>query len=152
MKSPYLSDALHRLTHAYKRRLREGVREEQIPLPITHIRVLKGISRNAQATAQSIALRMQRDKAQITRALNDLLRAGLIVKEANPADRRSHLLRPSPSGEKLMARLQAVEQRTVEAMTHNLEPGELARFIQLATTMANNLGDAPPNTGDSEHG
>jgi DNA-binding MarR family transcriptional regulator len=80
---------LHRLTHTYKSRLRETIKEKQIPLSIKHIRALKGISRNPACTAHSIAQRMQRDKAQITRVLNELLKDGLIAKIDNPKDSRS---------------------------------------------------------------
>lgn len=144
-----LGDALHRLMHAYKHLLREGVRAQNLDLPVTHIRALKGICRTPHSTAQSIAQRMQRDKAQITRALNDLIDARLIVKVDNLLDRRSQLLEPTPKGRKVMAKLDAVEDWAVEQMTVNLEVEDLAFFIRISNAMADGVEEmAKASTGD----
>lgn len=145
-----LSEAVHRLMHAYTHLLREGIRKQQIELPVTHIRVLKGICRNRKATAQSIAKRMQRDKAQITRALNDLIEASLIVKADNPLDRRSQFLKPTPKGRKVMARIDAVEEWAVEQMTTKLGSDELTLFLRVSQTMADSAEQiANPEEGES---
>ena len=147
-----ISESLHQLVHGYKSRLRESIRQQQFSLPITHIRVLKGICRNPECTAQSIGQRMQRDKAQITRVLNELLQEGLISKIDNPADGRSQLLRPSPAGEKLMAQLNALENKTIATMTQNLTTEDIATFVQIANTMADNLHrECTPQSGDCPH-
>ncbi|WP_339780212.1 MarR family winged helix-turn-helix transcriptional regulator [uncultured Marinobacter sp.] len=143
-----LSEAVHRLMHAYTHLLREGIRKQQIELPVTHIRVLKGICRNRKATAQSIAKRMQRDKAQITRALNDLIEASLIVKADNPLDRRSQLLKPTPKGRKVMAQIDAVEEWAVEQLTAKLRSDELTLFLRISQTMA----DSAEQIANAEEG
>jgi DNA-binding MarR family transcriptional regulator len=125
--------------HAYKNLLREGIRDQKIELPVTHIRVLKGVCRSPESTAQSIAQLMQRDKAQITRALNDLIGAGLILKLDNPLDRRSHLLTPTPEGKKVMTRLDAVEDWAVKQLTRDLKADDLAFFLQVSNTMADSV-------------
>lgn len=134
-----LGEAVHQLMHAYKHLLREGIREQSIELPITNIRVLKAICRKPQSTAQSVAQCMQKDKAQVTRALNDLIDAQLIVKTDNPADRRSQLLEPTSRGKKVISRLDAVEDRAVEKLTQNLSEEDLALFLRVSTTMADNV-------------
>ncbi|MBU0537875.1 MAG: MarR family transcriptional regulator [Gammaproteobacteria bacterium] len=134
-----LNEILHSLTHAYKSGLRTAVKEQQIPLPITHIRALKGIRSNPHCTAQSIAQRMQRDKAQITRVLNELLQDGFISKSDNPEDRRSQLLHLTKAGEKIVAQLDTIEQQTSSAMTANLSDEEMTLFIRIANTMISNL-------------
>lgn len=141
MTTTAISESLHRLTHAYKSALRESIQDQGIPLPITHIRALKAICRNPASTPQSIATRMRRDKAQITRVLNELQQTGLILKLDNPNDRRSQLLRPSPEGERIMARLNELEQETVARMTQHLSPNALETFISVARTMTDNLGE-----------
>ncbi|AMX04126.1 MarR family winged helix-turn-helix transcriptional regulator [Microbulbifer thermotolerans] len=143
MSSPSISEALLRLMHAYKSRMRRALQDEQLGVPITHIRALKGICRHPDCTAQSVAQWMQRDKAQITRVLNDLLGEGLIEKRDNPADRRSQLLLPTPKGEALMGQLQNIERQTAAAMTKNLDREEVAQFVRLAAAMAKNLGGDP---------
>lgn len=143
MPSSALSDSLHRLTHAYKSQLREAVLEKQMALPITHIRVLKGVCKNPECTAQSIAKRMCRDKAQITRVLKELISERLVERAENPQDRRSQLLRPTEQGRQVMQQLRKLEQKTADSMTKNLSPEEIEQFVRLANTMAENLiGDS----------
>mgnify|MGYP003634353365 FL=1 len=150
MPDKSLSEAVHRLMHAYTHLLREGIRKQQIELPVTHIRVLKGVCRNRKATAQSIAKRMQRDKAQITRALNDLIEASLIVKADNPLDRRSQFLKPTPKGRKVMAQIDAVEEWAVEQLTAKLRSDELTLFLRISQTMADSAEQiANPEEGES---
>ncbi|HCE52811.1 MAG TPA: MarR family transcriptional regulator, partial [Shewanella baltica] len=42
MPSLSLSETLHRLVHAYKKQLRSDIAAQEIDLPVTHIRALKG--------------------------------------------------------------------------------------------------------------
>lgn len=141
MKPRYLADPLQQLTHAYKSHMRCAIQAAGIELPITYIRILKGIAGNTQCTAQALSARMRRDKAQITRALNDLLEQGLISKSDNPQDRRSHWLQLTPSGETLMQRLLELESRTARHMSRGLDEEQLQTFIHLAQHMADNLND-----------
>lgn len=135
-----LSDPLHRLTHAYTSRLREIIIEQGIPLPITHIRVLKAVCNNQHSTAHSIAVRMRRDKAQITRVLKELLDGDLIVKADNPDDGRSQLLKPTADGRKIVRKVKTLEARVMGQMTQKLKLDEVKQFILLANKMAVGLG------------
>jgi DNA-binding MarR family transcriptional regulator len=149
MNNVSLGESVHRLVHAYKHLLREGIRDQQIELPVTHIRVLKGICRASQSTARSIAQRMQRDKAQITRALNDLIDAGLIKKADNPLDRRSQLLEPTRKGQAVMTRLDKAEHWAVKQLTRNLNPDDIALFLKVSNTMAESVDKIrPAKTGE----
>ncbi len=142
MPSLSLSETLHTLVHAYKKQLRSDIAAQEINLPVTHIRALKGICRNPESTAQSIALRMQRDKAQITRVLNELQQSGLITKVDNPKDGRSQLLRPTAEGEKIMRQVNISERKTVAHMTQALSPDEVDTFIQLANRISKSVDEA----------
>ena len=135
-----LSDPLHRLTHAYTSRLREVISEQDISLPITHIRALKAVCNDPHVTAHSIAARMRRDKAQITRVLKELLDSELIVKVDNPDDRRSQLLKPTAEGRKVVRKVKTLEARVMGQMTQKLKLDEVKQFILLANKMTAGLG------------
>ncbi|WP_203142036.1 MarR family winged helix-turn-helix transcriptional regulator [Marinobacter mangrovi] len=147
-----LGEPLHRLTHAYRAFMRSAVVDAGISLPITHLRVLKAIWKQERCTAQFIAQRMRRDKAQITRVLNELLGEGLIVKVENPGDRRSQLLRLTPDGESMIDRMQAVETIAMDRMTRHLKPDDVDTFITLANVMADNLQNAGGEAGATTTG
>ncbi|MFD1216541.1 MULTISPECIES: MarR family winged helix-turn-helix transcriptional regulator [Microbulbifer] len=139
MSDSTLSDNLHRLMHVYRSRLRAEVSVRDLGLPITHIRALKGICSNPESTAHSIAQRMQRDKAQITRVLKELLNDGLIEKQPNPKDGRSQLLFPTAKGSAVLTEVLKAEQHTADVMTRSLSSKELERFTELTARMVENL-------------
>ncbi len=147
-----LSETMHQLMHTYKHLLREGIRQQQLDMPVTHIRTLKGICRNPQSTAQSIAKCMQRDKAQITRALNNLMDAELIEKTDNPLDGRSQLLIPTAKGRQVMTQLDAAEDWAVAQLTQNLKSDELALFLRVSRTMIDSARDNAANIQDTDTG
>ncbi|MCT7655620.1 MarR family transcriptional regulator [Oceanimonas sp. NS1] len=146
MTHPAFNDSLHRLMHAYKRQLRAGIQQHHISLPITHIRVLKAICRIPGVTARDIAQRMDQDKAQITRALNELTRSGFIARTPNPHDKRSQLLAPTAEGQALLSKIERLEQQAVAQMTHNLDSQELASFVRIANIMIDNVAHSRPDS------
>ncbi|WP_108127553.1 MarR family winged helix-turn-helix transcriptional regulator [Saccharospirillum mangrovi] len=136
MKSP-LSDSLHQLMHAYRSQLRLAIVRAGIEWPVTHLRILKGIDHQPGCNARDIASWMRADKAQITRALNEMRAAGLIDSQHNPADRRSQQLRLSAAGQRLRQQLQHAEDAAVAELTRPLNPAEVDTFIGLAQRLLN---------------
>lgn len=136
-----LNEALHQLLHAYKRQLSTNIRQHQIALPITHIRVLKGVVRIPDCTARAIAQRMGQDKSRITRVLNDLVHEGLIERSDNPDDRRSQLLTPTSAGNEMFEKLSVLEEEAAACLTDGLSADELATFLRIATTITANATD-----------
>lgn len=144
MTDTEMGEALHRLLHTYKRAMRHAYREAGITLPIAHIRTLK-IIRSQQhraddaCTAQLLAARLERDKAQIARVVKDLLGDGLIEKHDNPEDRRSQILRLTDQGTDTLDQIKAAETRAGKRMAKGLSEGELNTFVHLAGVMTDNL-------------
>ena len=139
MKPRLLADPLHQLAHAYQSHMRRALPAAGIEWPITHVRALKGIALTPNCTAQSLAVYMRSDKAQVTRVLNDLLGAGVIVKHDNPEDGRSRLLQLSTSGEALMLQARALESAVAKRMTDGLSTAEVDTFIRTAQRITVNL-------------
>ena len=139
MSDNSLSETLHQLMHTYTNLLLEGIRQQGVDLSVTNIRTLKGVCYNPKSTALSISKHMQRDKAQITRALNDLLAAELILKTDNPLDGRSQLLQLTTKGEAIMAKLDAAEEWAKGQLTQDLSPVDIAQFFRVSRTMIDNV-------------
>lgn len=139
MKPRILADPLHQLTHAYQSHMRRALPAAGIEWPATHVRALKGIDLTPNCTAQSLATYMSSDKAQVTRVLNDLLGAALIVKHDNPEDGRSRLLDLSASGQALIRQTRAVEAAVAKRMTDGLSADEVDTFIDTAQRIIANL-------------
>ncbi len=149
-----LGEALHRLLHAYKRAMGLAYRDLGIELAISQIRALKMIghyqhSADGPCTAQAIALRLARDKAQIARLIKDLLSAELIEKRSNPDDGRSQLLLLTPAGEEKLKQIRTAEQYAGQRMAAGLSQEELASFVRLSDTLTANLAE-PDSTCQPE--
>ena len=135
MSALSLSDTLHRLMHRYTYLLREGVRHQGITLSITQIRTLKSIRSLPSSTTQSIADHLTRDKAQITRALQALLKAHLITKHSNPQDQRSALLTITEAGQQILNQLDIAEAWAAKKLTQDLDDEQLALFLTISQQM-----------------
>lgn len=138
-----IGESLHRLLHAYKRALRQAYQEAGLNLAISQIRSLKVIhhaqEHNLICTPQTIADRLQRDKAQITRLTKDLLEQELIAKQAHPEDRRSQILTLTEKGSSVFRTMRQIEKLAGNRMAQGLNVDEISEFIRLADAMSENL-------------
>lgn len=141
MESDYSSlDTLFHLVQSVKRRLQQQAEQLDLGIAPMHIRVIKIIDRKAPCTAVDIASLLGRDKAQVTRLLNTLIEKGLITREPNPDDKRSHYLRTTEEGDTIVEEIRKIDEETLQQMTRNLKPEELAEFRRISRVMAENLG------------
>ncbi|GHB27545.1 MarR family winged helix-turn-helix transcriptional regulator [Salinicola rhizosphaerae] len=139
MSDPQVGEALHQLMHAYKRALRRAYRDADLELSVSHIRALKAIRTLAPCTAQHISQRTQRDKAQITRLLKDLLAADVIARSPHPDDRRSQILSLTPMGFAVLSRIDASERQVHDNLAQRLNVDDLDAFLRLSRLMIDNL-------------
>lgn len=142
MTDPRIGETLHRLLHAYRRALRQAREQGNVMLAVSHVRALKSVDSLSDCTAQAIVTNTQIDKAQITRALNDLAAEGLIEKRDNPADRRSNLIVLSRTGKTVLRKIRKLESDAAARMAQGLSPDELAEFVRLANRMLDNLTES----------
>lgn len=132
-------DNLFKLVHNLKRNLQEQIEVLELDIAPMHVRVLKIINKKPQCTAVDISNYLDRDKAQVTRLLNSLIKQELIVKEPNPEDKRSQCLGLTSHGQAIIVNLVGVESSISEKMKAGLNAEELATFERVACQMANNL-------------
>jgi DNA-binding MarR family transcriptional regulator len=81
---------------------------EATGLPFSRVRVIRRLAKRAM-TAKQIAEAATMDAPATTVALNDLEIRGLIVREADPTNRRSKLVSLTDEGRKVVARIDEVE-------------------------------------------
>lgn len=134
-----IGESLHRLLHAYKRAMREEYEAADIGLTVSHARVLKGIDRLEDGTAQHIADRMRQNKGRIARLIKDLVGQGLVERRPHPDDSRSQQLSLTQTGHDMRARIAAIEAQAAARMAGGLPADDVHRFIDLADTMIANL-------------
>lgn len=132
-------DSLFKLVHSLKRNVQEQIEALDLDIAPMHVRVLKIIANKPQCSAVDIANFLDRDKAQVTRLLNSLIKEELIVKEPNPEDKRSQCLRITVSGQEIMSKIAGVDKAMFEKMKDGISNEELGVFQHVARKMVRNL-------------
>ena len=104
-----------------------------------HLKSLKVISIIDNCTGQKLADFMGRDKAQINRLIKELVSQELITKIDNENDKRSHLLKLSIKGDKIIELFKTAEKRVFNKMASDISPEKIDDFIQLTQILQSNL-------------
>jgi DNA-binding MarR family transcriptional regulator len=94
--------ALHRATHATLHAL--TARLADLDLPAADINVLANLADGAGRTVGALATVTATRPSTLTSLLDRLTRRGYIVRESDPADRRSFVVRLTPAGQAAAAR------------------------------------------------
>ena len=118
--------ALHRATHATLHAL--GARLAGLDLPAPDRNALANLADGARRTVGELARATATKPTTLTSVLDRLARRGFIVRELDPADRRSFLISLTPDGEAaariVAAALRDLERRALATVTE----AELAGF------------------------
>jgi MarR family transcriptional regulator, organic hydroperoxide resistance regulator len=112
--------ALHRATHATLHAL--GARLAGLDLPAPDMNALANLADGARRTVGELARATATKPTTLTSVLDRLARRGFIVRELDPADRRSFLSSLTPDGE--------AAARTVAAAVRDLERQALASVTE----------------------
>ena len=109
--------ALHRATHATLQAL--AVRLAGLDLPASEINVLATLAGHDPLTVGALAAATATRPTTLTSVLDRLVRRGYVIREVDPADRRSFLVSLTPAGQRAAG--------TVSAAVRELERGALSR-------------------------
>lgn len=139
MNDAKISPLIAQLFHRRKSVLSKEFQSVGLPYPATYLKVTRLIESNQPCTAQTLVQQLQRDKAQITRLLNDMEKAGLITRKPNPEDRRSQLLSLSQKGEEDFATMRNIEKQVVNKMMQGISQKETDTIITLLNRLNENL-------------
>ncbi|PSJ47618.1 MarR family transcriptional regulator [Zobellella endophytica] len=156
MDTPSLQEQLLALLHRFRQAMKQDLSVGESNINAMHILMLGTIGDNAPCTANTIARLTRRDKAQVTRLLKELLAMGLVHRQANPDDKRSHWLHPTAAGSALMQRVGQTRERVCREICRGLSPAEQQQFQHIAGLMLANLDrllQAPAAAADEDqHG
>lgn len=101
-----LSGLLSGIQRLLRRRLRHGLTGP--PLRGAQVELLRLVEANPGLRVSAAARELRLADNSVSTLVNQLVAAGLLVRETDPADRRAALLRPAPEA---VARLRAWEDR-----------------------------------------
>ena len=139
MNPPNLIESVFQFIFVFRSRLNTELEQSGLSAAPMHIKLLKMISGMPDCTAQKIAQILHRDKAQINRALQDMLLKNYVIKAPNPDDKRSQLLRITAQGEAALQAMKDIEISISNSMTQDIPEKELAHFIAMIDKFRDNL-------------
>ncbi|WGV98976.1 MarR family transcriptional regulator [Vibrio sp. YMD68] len=127
------------LVHSWKRQLSEQLVSLGYDVAPMHMRAMKIMTKQSPCSSIEIAKFLRRDKAQVTRLVNTLIKEGLLSKASNPEDKRSHFLTLTGSGKDLMNKVSEIDQAILLQMARGISNEDLEKFNGIAEKMADNL-------------
>lgn len=134
-----LLDQLQQLTSALREQFFLQLGPELPGLTAMHGRLLLVIASQSGTTAQQLAELLRRDKAQVTRLLNDLQQAALVQRHTDPLDARRQLLVLSDQGMQIAAGLKAKKRQIASKMLNGLTTEQQGQMAGLLKLMYQNL-------------
>jgi DNA-binding MarR family transcriptional regulator len=112
----------------------------QLPgLTAMHGRLLLLIAGKSGTTAQQLAELLRRDKAQMTRLVNDLQQAALVQRHTDPLDARRQLLYLTEQGQQIAAGLKGKKRQIASKMLKGLTGEQQQQMAELLKLMYQNL-------------
>lgn len=138
-----LLDQLQQLTAELRGQFFQQLGPELPGLTAMHGRLVLMIAKTSGVTAQQLSELLRRDKAQITRLLNDLQQATLIQRQTDPGDGRRQLLQLSEQGQQLADRLKTQKRQIAGKMLTGLTPEQQQHMTDLLAQMYRNLVSHP---------
>jgi DNA-binding MarR family transcriptional regulator len=139
MKEEILLGSLFKLFRLLTEQMVLNIKEHGLELAPMHVRTLKIIRMNENCTTQTVVGILHRNKSQVTRLVNELLKQELVYKEANPNDKRSQFLLLTDKGNDIFDQLRPTEHQIVNTMIHDIDEKQLEEFIEVIQLMAENL-------------
>ena len=102
--------------------------------------VLSQLARQEAPTQLALAQAIAYDKTRLIRLLDDLEGEGLLVREADPTDRRARIVRLTPAGQRRLAQARADVRAMEEDLLSELSDRERKTLLSVLQRLADEAG------------
>ena len=132
-------ELIHAVMHRYRAQQYQVLREG--PYDLTHMegKVLGYLAAHPGATQSDLARDSGRDKAQLARLIKALRDQGLLLAQADAADRRNLHLLLTPQGQAVLAALQQQSDRLAAQAMDGLSAAERRQLAELLLRVKRNI-------------
>lgn len=134
-----INQSLSALLESHKAALQKLFNRELPEMSLLYFRVLRQVGAGYGITPQSVAQKLHRDKAQVTRLVVEMEQQGLLQKLPHPQDRRSVLLQLTAKGAACLAQADVLQQQVASKMTLGISTSQLQQLDGVLQQMRENL-------------
>ena len=138
MKHPAVHEAIFQLFYDIGACLYKSGQLDDITLPTMELRAMRAVKTAGQASPAQIASVLKRDRAQVTRLINELTEKGMLVSEPNPKDKRSRILKLTAAGSQIFDRVLKAEHLVQGQLLDGIEDSDLDAFFHVAGQLSKN--------------
>ncbi len=135
-------ELVHAVMHQFRSRQFQALRDAAHDITHMEAKVMGFFARHPEATLSELVAHSGRDKAQLARLVKGLRERGLLLGEADAADRRNVHLRLSDAGRAVQRALHAQAHALNAHALDGLDERERAQLVALLGRLKANL-DAP---------
>jgi DNA-binding MarR family transcriptional regulator len=121
---------------------------EPVPHGARGYQTLAAVARGDQPSQLALATCLGIDRTVMTYLIDDLVAAGLVERQLNPADRRQRKIVTTPRGVSLLADLERQVGEAEDRLLGGLAPAGRAEFRRLLRLAACAVGDSPQPSPD----
>ena len=126
--------ALHRATHATLQAL--AVRLAGLDLPASEINVLANLAGHDPLTVGALAAATATRPTTLTSVLDRLVRRGYVIREVDPADRRSFLVSLTLAGQRAAGTVSAAVRELEQSVLIRVSPAQRAGFFAVIDALS----------------
>jgi MarR family transcriptional regulator, organic hydroperoxide resistance regulator len=132
--SPGVVLGLHRATHATLQVL--SARLAGLDLPASEINVLASLAGHRPLTVGALATATATRPTTLTSVLDRLARRGYVMRESDPADRRSFLISLTRAGQQAAATISAAVSELEQAALAGVSPAQRDGFFAVVDALS----------------
>lgn len=128
-----------RLSSALNRHLNRKFRTAGLDITTEQWGVLVCLWNKDQQTQQSLSEQTNKDKASITRLLDALAKHELIVRQSDPADRRTNIIHLTAKGKEIEQKAMALVEESINQAIEGLSREDILFTRDITLRILNNL-------------
>ena len=133
---------LHLLRIQHKVHRLETAHLAEYNLTLPQFDVLVQLHREEGITQQSLADRLLVTKGNVCGLMDRMVEQGLVLRRADPNDRRAHMIHLTPKGKKLIAQVLPAQSRLVSAQIGKLSAEKQKQLLALLGELDRALAEA----------
>ena len=97
-----------------------------------------------ECTPNTLCGTLKRDKGQVSRIIDELCKADMVVRKPNPDDGRSKLVTLTDAGHEVFEYVDSIEQQFASQLTQGISTADLTTFFSVSDRLAANLQQIDP--------